>query len=117
MAAWKSALAVSSNDIKLLVTSAEGDDVLKARLPVRSKHPRALLTLLEGSALWSGHPIRTAISVVGAVDHSLGLGDLENLCLDESALVRLAFVEARHPRRITGLGDFRQLRLFGRNGE
>ena len=56
MALWPTMLRIGE-ELKLLVTSPEGDDLLKARLPVRPPHPRALLTLLEGMALWSGEPL------------------------------------------------------------
>jgi hypothetical protein len=51
MALWPTMLRIGGKELKLLVTSPEGDDLLKARLPVRPPHPRALLTLLEGVAL------------------------------------------------------------------
>ena len=35
-------------DLKLLVTSPEGDDLIKARLPLRPPHPRALLDAARG---------------------------------------------------------------------
>jgi hypothetical protein len=54
MALWPTTLRIGDENLKLLVTSPEGDDLLKARLPHRPPHPRALLTLLEGVALWSG---------------------------------------------------------------
>ena len=56
MALWPTTLRIGGKELKLLVTSPEGDDLLKARLPIRPPHPRALLTLLEGVALWSGEP-------------------------------------------------------------
>jgi len=58
MALWPTMLRIGGKELKLLVTSPEGDDLLKARLPVRPPHPRALLTLLEGVALWSGEARR-----------------------------------------------------------
>ena len=57
MSLWPTMLRIGGKELKLLVTSPEGDDLLKARLPVRPPHPRALLTLLEGVALWSGEPV------------------------------------------------------------
>jgi hypothetical protein len=117
MAAWRSALQVNGSTIRLLVTSSAGDDLLKAQLPARAKHPRSLLTVLEGMSLWSGHPMHAAISVVGAVDPGLELGALESLWPTESALVRLDFVEPHRRRRIAGLGDFRQLRLLAHEEE
>jgi hypothetical protein len=103
--------------MKLLVTDARDNDLLKARMAVRPDHPRALLTLLEGVALWSGQPIRAAIYVAGPVEHSLGLGEFDDQWPRESALVRLDFAAPRRRRRISGLGDFRQLRLLGDESE
>ena len=60
MALWSVTLRIG-NDLKLLVTSPEGDDVIKARLPLRPPHPRALLTMLEGVALFSGEPLCAVI--------------------------------------------------------
>ena len=62
MSLWPTTLRIGGKELKLLVTSPDGDDLLKARLPVRPPHPRALLTLLEGVALWSGEPVLAVIS-------------------------------------------------------
>lgn len=62
MALWPTTLRIGGGELRLLVMSPHGDDLLKARLPVRTRHPRALLTLLEGVALWSGQPVRAVIS-------------------------------------------------------
>ena len=62
MALWPTTLRIGDKELKLLVTSPEGDDLLKARLPIQPPHPRALLTLLEGVALWSGEPLYAVIS-------------------------------------------------------
>ena len=63
MPLWPTTLRITREEVKVLVTSREGDDLLKARLPIRSHHPRALCTLLEGVALWSGEPVYAVISV------------------------------------------------------
>ena len=47
---WKPVLRVSRGHVLLLVTSETGD-ILKARLPLSPRHPRALLTLLERLSL------------------------------------------------------------------
>lgn len=109
---WTVVLRCTASEAKLLVTQA-GDDLLKARLGCRPGHPRALVTLLEGLALWRG----TAICVVVCVDDDAAdcfervfYGD--ELVGPQSPLV---YFEHRHrnkqPRRLTGLGDFRQLRM------
>src|SRR5271168_2066810 len=72
MALWPTMLRIGGKELKLLVMSPEGDDLLKARLPVRPPHPRALLTLLEGVALWSGEPVLAVISAGAHRDAWLG---------------------------------------------
>jgi len=116
MSRWKTAVETTAMNAKLLVTDAEGGEILKAVLPPRPDHPRALLTLLEGLALWSGHPLTAAISVGRSSrppsDSPLFGADLWPW---DSALVRYDVVEAgRRRRTLSGLGDFRQLRLIQR---
>ena len=95
----------------MLVTCPEGD-LLKARLDTRPCHPRALLTLLEGLSLWSGEPLRVALSVDEDCHGFAGstlLGD--ELWPAESPLVRFEPVQRDRPvRRLLGLGDFRAVR-------
>lgn len=118
MSDWMARLQLSPTAVKLLVESEDGD-LLKARLPSRPQHPRALLTTLEGLALWSGSPLLTVLGVGGRWDPSCGEvlfgGDGWP---EDSALVRIevAAERRRSRRRIRGVGDFRelrQLRLWG----
>jgi len=114
---WKIAVGVTARSTKLLVTDAEGHEVLKAALPPTPQHPRALLTMLEGMALWAGRPLTAAISagpsLPRGIDEALfGVDLLPN----DSALVRFEVAAPRRGRRrtLSGLGDFRQLRLVQR---
>jgi predicted NBD/HSP70 family sugar kinase len=66
MSCWKATIRVGSREAKLLVTDKEGDELMRARLPSHPDHPRALLTLLEALALWSGSPSVAAISVAAS---------------------------------------------------
>lgn len=114
MATWNTTLQVlPQQTVRLLVTDAEGHDLVKAQLS-DPEHPRALLTALEGLALWCGEPLDVVIYADVPVDHSLGLGafsDLDGRWPEESALVHFAFREpGRRGRRIQGVGDFRRLR-------
>lgn len=59
---WTSSLRVTRSDVTLLIEDDERGDLLKARLPHAPRHPRALLTLLEGAALWHGQPMRVVLS-------------------------------------------------------
>jgi hypothetical protein len=92
MALWPTTLRIGDEDLKLLVTSPQGDDLLKACLPHRPPHPRALLTLLEGVALWSGEPLYAVISAGEHRDDWLGCEAWgEELWPTESALVHFDF--------------------------
>lgn len=112
MAIWPTTLRIGT-DLKLLVTSPEGDDLVKARLPIRPPHPRALLTMLEGIALFSGEPLYAVISAGAHRDDWL---ESEQWCEDlwpaESPLVHFDFdlPAPRAPRRLRGVGDFRAVR-------
>jgi hypothetical protein len=113
MAVWPTTVRIGARELKLLVTSPEGDDLLKARLPIRPPHPRAMLTLLEGVALWSGEPLYVVISAGEHRDAWLGSEDwCEELWPAESPLVRFDFAipPARVRRPIRGVGDFRDVR-------
>jgi len=99
--------------MKLLMTDLDGNELLRAVLPAFPRHPRALLTLLEGLALWVDSRIHTAISVGPRADarsvEALFNGDLLPL---DTALVHFELVGAAQRRRtIRGVGDFRQLKL------
>lgn len=100
---------------RLLMTDPERSEVLKARLPPHPSHPRALLTLLEGLALWTGAPVTAAISAAPSVDPRF----VASLCGDSwpasSALVQFEDADEtvlRRRRTLVGVGDFRQLRLL-----
>jgi hypothetical protein len=108
---WRSTLRVTRHETRLLVTRPEGD-LLKARLDTRPCHPRALLTMLEGISLWSGEPLRVALSADDDFRDSCGsmlFGD--ELWPAESQLVRFEAVHHDCPgRRLEGLGDFHAVR-------
>jgi hypothetical protein len=113
MAVWPTTLRIGARELKLLVTSPDGDDLMKARLPIRPPHPRAMLTLLEGVALWSGEPLYVVISAGEHRDAWLGSEEwCEDLWPAESPLVRFDFAipPARVRRPIRGVGDFRDVR-------
>ena len=113
MALWPTTAIIAGPDLKLLVTDALGEDVIKARLPRRPPHPRALVTFLEGVAMWSGEPLGVVISAADPRDEWFGSDAWhEAVWPSESPLVRLDF-EIRQPRgrrRIQGVGDFRDVR-------
>jgi hypothetical protein len=118
MTPWKTVLLLEPLSVKLLVKDARGKDLLKAELPLPPAHPRALVTLLEGLALWSRPPLSTAIAVDDAVPPGQGdalLGD--DLWPDFGPLVQLELIEQEPgDRRMTGVGDFRPLRRLLKRG-
>ena len=100
--------------LQILVLDGAGD-LMKARLPLRSEHPRALVTVLEGLAMWQGHRL-DAVQYVDArapdcIDWAFPNADLRG---HRSPLVDFSTrVHGGTRRRIRGVGDFRQLRLLG----
>jgi hypothetical protein len=112
---WQSTLRITRQEARLLVR-AHRTDLLKARLDPAPRHPRALLTLLEGLSLWSGYPLLVALSVDDDCHGSPGstlFGD--ELWPAESQLVQFDVVHREdHERRLEGLGDFRDVRRRGR---
>jgi hypothetical protein len=113
---------VTPREVRVLVVDPQQGDLLKARLPPVAQHARALLTLLEGIALWRGQPLRVVVSATSADDgrpcwSGSGLfGD--ELWPGESQLVRYEVDDRAHRRRLlVGLGDFRSLRVEPRGGE
>jgi len=112
---WKVLLELAPTATRLLVTGEHGD-ILKAQLPARPDHCRALTFMVEGLALWCGSPLCVAVSAEHPVSHSYGLGSFGDDWPDESALVRYEFVGASGPDdlRIAGVGDFRVLRTMQR---
>ena len=119
---WKGSVRATPREVRVLVVDPQQGDLLKARLPPVTQHPRALLTLLEGVALWRGQPLRVVVSATSAGDgrpcwSGSGLfGDA--LWPGESQLVRYeAGGRDPRPRRLAGLGDFRPLRAASQGGE
>jgi hypothetical protein len=122
MRPWKGAVRVTTREVRVLVMDPQRGDLLKARLPPAAQHPRALLTLLEGLALWRGEPLRVAVSATSADDGRpcfCGSGLFgDEMWPGESPLVRYE-VGGRdsRPHRLAGLGDFRPLRAANQGGE
>jgi len=122
MRPWKGSVRATEREVRVLVVDPEQGDLLKARLPLVTQHPRALLTLLEGVALWRGQPLRVVVSATSAGDGRpcwCGSGLFgDELWPAESPLVRYEVGDRAHrQRRLVGLGDFRPLRVEPRGGE
>jgi hypothetical protein len=86
--------------IRLSVRGPDGRLIVHARLGRYPAHPRALLTVLEGLALWRGAPLNVAISADAPVCDSLGLGAFGGEPWPtESALVRFDWRSGADRRR------------------
>ncbi len=118
MESWKTTLRVSPAAVRLLVRTSDGHDILKAQLPNQPDHPRALLTLLEGLALWSGRPLCVAMSAAAPVSHSLGLGPFGDEWPASSALISFDFtgpdprgrrIRTHFHRSLDATGSWREL--------
>lgn len=110
MSRWTSVVSIRRGQCQLLTLEPGGGDVLKARLPLQPQHPRALLTLLEGLALWSGNPLRAVVSAERPSD-AFGSGIFgDELFPGESPLVRWDIAARGRRAALRGMGDFRALR-------
>ena len=108
---WKCVLSLEPWALKVLLTAPNHGDLLKAQLPSSPRHPRALLTTLEGLSLWHGHPLRVAVRVDSPCQDSLWsalFGD--EWWPSDSPLVELSVEHRDRHVRLPGVGDFRSLR-------
>ena len=111
-------LAPERDRVRMLVTN-DGQDMLKAVLgPLRSAHPRAAATLLEGLALWHEQALSVVLCADDSVD-SCGLDLYEALGFGRHALhyeVGIAYRRRRgvhRDPRLGRFGDFGDLRKIG----
>lgn len=115
MERWASCIQVKQGKVLLLVKDPHQGDVLRASLPLQSNHPRAILTLLEGMALYQGGRLTTVLCADEGYPPWLGSGLFgDELWPAESPLVRFEVVARGHRKRLKGLGDFSSLhRVLG----
>lgn len=117
MEKWQVSLRVDPSRVRLLVAGEETGDLLKAVLPLGPQHPRAMLTLLEGLALYRGERLDAAVIAESDCPPWLGSGLFgDELWPAESQLVRYRAVARGSRQRMNGLGDFRSLRIRQRGG-
>ena len=83
---------------------------MKARLPLPARHPRAIVTLLEGLAMWAGKPVSAVISA-GRMCHPRSAEDVfgPDAWPVESPLVDWVVADNERQIRIPGVADFRDL--------
>ena len=116
----RATITVTATETRILVQDATGDRLL-ARLPPPAAiaHPRAIPSLLESLALWSGAMVPTVLYVDEASDwqrsglcEALGFG-IETLFF-EVEVVPLEHRQRRGAKRLTGLGSFAMERAICR---
>ena len=100
---WSVKVRLRPVRLELTVTALERD-LLRASQPTPQAHPRALVTMLEGLALWQGAVLRTAVVADERADWSglMGLGLVGNT-LDDRPSPLIDAHEAnlsRHRRRL-----------------
>lgn len=96
---WNATLDVVPGRGQRLRVSEGDEDLLVAEFSGYPDHPRALLFVLEGLALWKGTPLCVVIRADAPVSDSLGLGSFGDDWPRESALVHFLFVDTT-PRRL-----------------
>ena len=116
----KATITITDRQTRVLVQDETGDRMLAQLPPLSSgKHPRALPTLLESLALWSGE----VVSVVLSVDELFvwqrsGLSDALDFGTEtlfyRIEVVPLQHTRERRPKRLRGLGSFASERAAGR---
>jgi len=100
------------SEVLMLGVGMLEETVLKARMPSSPGHPRAVIDVLEGLALWSGRRLPVVVGVTAS----------SSRCIEDllpagpawcSPLVELVPVDhpmrRRRPPRLDGVGDFREL--------
>ena len=102
---WSARVRLRPVRLELVVTDLERD-LLRASLPTPQLHPRALVTVLEGLALWQGAVLHTAVYADERADWSglFGLG-LSGRTLEDPASPLIDAHEVGSSRRRRRLGQ------------
>jgi hypothetical protein len=98
---WNTSLDITPEVIELLVTE-RGKEVMCGQFSAPPIHPRALLFILEGLALWSGKRLCVVIYADKPVHPSLGLGRAGDEWPNDNPLVEYMFVECSRGGRESG---------------
>ena len=106
------AIAPEKHQTRMLMMCGQAE-LMKAVLgPVSASHSRAAATLLEGLALWQQKMLSVVLFADAEVD-SCELALCDGLGFGQKTLhydVSIAMRSHRNARRLSGLGDFRELR-------
>ena len=118
----RATVTATAEETRILVQDASGDRLVARLPPLRqAAHPRALPSLVEALALWSGARVRVVLYVderfswdQSGLSDALGFG-LDTL-LFEVDVVPLEPRRHRGAKRLTGLGSFARERRVARSG-
>ena len=114
MSRYTVTIAPAETRTRILLTDGT-DELMRAQLPPgrQIRHGRAAATVLEGLSLWLDARLHVALSA-DAQDASYYLGLTDELgCASRSVFFDVSLIEPparRRGRRISGVGDFRDLR-------
>jgi hypothetical protein len=112
-------LAPEATRVRILMTGPEGEMMRAVLGPASCMHRRAAATLLEGLSLWHQQPL----SVVLVADDQLAgseMGLFDALGFGARTLhyqVGIAVRGGHRPRRLGGMGNFRDLRQLALHSE
>lgn len=115
-------IMVSSHNTRLLVTQGP-DELMRAVLPPNDhvRYSNAAPLLLQGIACWLDTSLEVVLSAAGQqLSSCLGLTDVFGIAESSVYYTVKAVdrdVKRPRPRRLGGLGDFRQLHLFRRQNQ
>jgi hypothetical protein len=98
--AWHVSLIIAGS-IELIVTE-QGKEVLYAQFSDLPIHPRALLFILEGMAMWIGMKLYVVIYADSPVHPTLGLGRAGDQWPEDNPLLEFVFVEREAETREGG---------------
>ena len=112
-------IAPEATRVRLLAMAPQGEIMRAVLGPAARMHPRAAATLLEGLALWQQQPVSVVLYADVSGD-GCAMGLLDALGGGVRTLhyeVEVALRHAGRPRRLGGVGNFRDLRQLAFAGQ
>ncbi len=111
-------LKTSPRSLRMLVRLHDHDVLKAALMPPPTLHPRAIPTLLEALSLWHQAPVHVVLAANEAASWCR-LGLLDDLHAGRDTVHYTIDVRGYWrdpPQRISGVGDFRDLRRLATGG-
>jgi len=98
---WLARVEITPEVVHIRVTEFEHGPVFDAELCNPPLHPRALVFVLEGLALWVGTRLSVVICAEEPAHPSLGLGVREDEWPFDNPLLDFTFVDRRPPGEVS----------------